>query len=207
MSEQTALFEDAAAALTSTPPDPEPTVQPKRELRDPRRIAFFVVGRGAAALLRSAFDGRRLTAARGIYDALAELSNEARSSEFRRARADVAQYAGVSDRTLDFYTREFERLGLLEVVRPCGGHAPNLWRLLQVDGDARGEANDTPGESRGEANDIPRPARGEANDTPGAAPIGLKKNVKEGNVIPLKRRESVPAETSDFSRFDKALRR
>ena len=158
-------------------------------LRDPRQMAFSVIGRGAAILLRSTFDGKRLTTALAVYGALTQLSSEARSpGEFRASRERVAEYAGVSDRTVDLYCREFERIRLLNVVRPRGGrhHPVNLWRLLQVAGDFRGEANRTPNDSGGEANRTPNGARGEANRTPDVK----KKYIQEGKVLPFPRSPS-----------------
>ena len=126
-----------------------PAPRPDRELRDARRIAFSYVGRGAAELLRSTFDGERLRTARAIYDALAELASDARSSEFRASRRRVGERAGVSKRTIDAYARELERVGLLHVVR--SDHTANVWRLLEVDGDARGAARCAPTDARGAA--------------------------------------------------------
>jgi hypothetical protein len=174
------------------------------ELRDPRQMAFSVVGRGAAALLRSTLNGKRLTTALAIYGALADLSNDARAQEFPRPRKHVAAYAGVSLPTLDLYVREFERVGLLEVLRPRGGrdHTSNVWRLLQVDGDARGQANRTPNDFGGQANAAPNGDRGQANRTP----LTEKKKHQEGNVIPLRDRSGV-APGRDFSRFDRVVQR
>ena len=53
-----------------------------------------------------------MTTALAIYSALAEIANEARSDDFTATRQRVADYAGVTDRTLDRYARELERLGL-----------------------------------------------------------------------------------------------
>jgi hypothetical protein len=202
--EQASLFEleplspaIAAMAAVATPELPAPDV------RDPAQMGFSVVGNGAATLLRSTFDRKRLATAIAVYGALA--SDMRSPGEFRARRKDVAAYAGVSDRTVDSYAREFERIGLLEVVRPRGGrrHPSNLWRLLQVAGDLRGEANRTPSDSGGEANRTSNGLRGEANRTPGLK----KKDLQEGNVIPFRERRSPAGGKRDFSHFDRAMNR
>jgi hypothetical protein len=209
--EQTSLFElepDPAAVMAELPVDELPS----GELRDPAQMAFSVVGRGAAIRLRSSFEGRRLWAAETIYGALTELASDAAAggrgstAEFRATRKDVAVRAGVkSVRTVDFYCDEFERIGLLEVVSPRGGraHRGNLWRLLQVSGDARGAAPRAPSESGGAPDRASNHARGAAP----RAPDLKKKEQQEGNVIPLRDRRSRTAPGRDFSRFDKAMRR
>jgi hypothetical protein len=103
------------------------------ELRDARRAPFFYVTVETAKVLRANFSGKRLTTARAIYDALAEVANEARSREFEAGRQYVARYAGVTDRTLDFYAREFAKIGLLELEPRRDGavNLPNVWRLVE----------------------------------------------------------------------------
>lgn len=202
--EQTSFFELGPAPPAIARPPALPPELPG-ELRDAHQMAWSFVGRGAAGLLRSTFDRKRLTTALAIYGALADLSNEARAQEFPAKRERVASHAGVSERTIDAYIRTFEKIGLLAVVRARGGgaHRPNVWRLLQVEGDARGAANRTPEHVRGETNDAPDVARGAANRTP----LTKKKEQQEGNVIPLRDRQSRAAPGRDFSRFDEVMRR
>lgn len=196
--EQTSLFALEASAPVPAPAamsePPAPGLPALERFATRGQMAFSAVGRGAAILLRSTFEGKRLTTALAVYCALTQLASDQRSpSKARASRGDVAAYAGVTDRTVDAYAREFERIGLLKVVSPRGGrhHPTNVWRLLQVAGDVRGEANSTPSGFRGEA-----------NSTPGLK----KKNNQEANVIHLPDR-SRRGDSDDSARFDVGMRR
>ena len=208
---QMPLFEPPKPALPAA--DPEPALAGdsvdapdtrsagQEPLRDPRQMAFSVIGRGAANLLRSTFDGKRLTTAQAVYGALTQLASEQRSpSKARAPRKLVAAYAGTSIPTVDLYAREFERVGLLKIVRPRGGrdHRPNEWRLLQVTGDVRGQANRTPNDFGGEVSHAPNDARGQANRTPDVK----KKYVQEGKVLPFTRspNRQQPDDRPDYNR-------
>ncbi len=181
---QAALFDDQHAA----PEPPAPALEssaPEARRREARRIAFSFVGRGAADLLRSAFDDKQFRVARSVYDALTELASEARSnSEFSAQRVDVARRARVCVKTVDNYVKRFEDLGLVAVDRRRGGrrggNLPNLYRLLEVDGDARFALA-----AQGESPCAPTVAQGE----PGFAPTELKKTGnEENNVVRLEER-------------------
>lgn len=93
--------------------------------------------------------------ASAVYDALTEIANELRGRDagFSAPRRRVADYAGVTTRTLDKYAREFEVIGVLRVDRRrVGGlNLPNVWHLVEPDGGetSGGSASDfsTPGET------------------------------------------------------------
>lgn len=155
---------------------------------------YFYVTVATAAVLRSSLSGKRLTTARAIYDALAEISNEARSSEFKAGRERLARYAGVTDRTVDAYGRLFVQLGLLEIVSRPG--AANLWRLLEPGAIIGGETNRR-GETNGTRGAKPTAARSEANSA------RFKKNNKEEKkVVPL--RESTGTRARSFAASETA---
>jgi hypothetical protein len=175
------------------------------ELRDARHAPFFYITVAASSVLRSSYRGKRLTTARAIYDALAEVANEARSSEFAVSRQYVARYAGVSDRTIDAYGREFVKLGLLEIEHRRDGevHLPNIWRLVEPEGwrsqtQGGSEAKD-PTVAKPNAGGVAKPnAGGWRSQTHPFKEVRLKKEEKKGDP---------PEKTRDFSHFDRAMRR
>jgi len=210
--------------------------EPERAVRDAKQMAFSYTGRGASALLRSSFHGERYRTAVAVYCALVDLASDAAArkrgttAEFRVSRKGVAASAAVNVRTLDRYVKEFEALGLLKVERPRGGrhHHPNLWRLLQVDGDARanglrGDTGAAPNGLRGDTGAAPNGLRGDTGAAPnglrgdtGAAPNGLrgdtgaapvvqeKKELQEGNkVLPFRR----PGQAADPYAIEQVVRR
>ena len=209
---QVSLFELEPVAIVA---EGEPPAEiPAPELRDPRQMAFSVVGNGAAARLRSSFTGQRLTTALAVYGAITQLASEARSpGEVRASRTRVSAYAGVTVPTVDRYVKDFERVRLVEVVRPRGGrdHLGNLWRLLSVDGDARGQIGD---EARGQIGDIPS-SRGQTNRTPNDVRGQTKWHPVCNGEEERQRRERHPARarsrrggsSSDFSHYDKVMQR
>jgi hypothetical protein len=92
---------------------------------------------------------------------MTELANEAREDKFTAARKRVARYAGATDRTVDEYAAQFERLGILKIHRHRRGeqNLPNEWELLPVEDEGGGEAASLGGEANNRRG-------GEANRTP-----------------------------------------
>lgn len=101
---------------------------------DRRRPPAVLVERAALAQLADCFAGRRLPQARSIYLALIEL---AVGHEVDATRGTVAEYAGVTKKTLDEYAAGLEKAGLMARERRAdgnGGNLPNVWALLDVGG-------------------------------------------------------------------------
>ena len=188
-------------------PEPEEVVA-----RDPKQMEWSFTGRGAAALLRSSYSGERYRTAVAVYHALADLANDAvvqrrgTYAEFHAPRKDVAAAAEVHVKSVDRYTKEFEALGLLQVVRPRGGraHRPNLWRLLQVEGDARRTRGDTRDAANCVGSDTGVASKSVRGDTGVAPVVPGKKEQQEGNkVVPFRRR----GEAADPYAIERVVRR
>lgn len=85
-------------------------------------------------VLRAQFTGPERRTAVAVYHALSEIANEERGRDagFSATRTRVADYAGVSKRTLDRFIDRLEGIGLLEVTRRSvgGAHVPNHYALL-----------------------------------------------------------------------------
>lgn len=106
-------------------------------MKDGRLHPFCYQSLGAVELIRGRFSGGELTSALGIYQTLTWVANEERRRDrIEKSRSEMAELAGVSDRTLDKYVDEFEALGLVEVERRQAGraHLPNLWTLVDPEG-------------------------------------------------------------------------
>lgn len=106
----------------------------KNELRDRRLPPFAWVSRAAIAQLRACFDGRERSTALSIYTALAILSSEQRRATHDgivATRREIADVAGVSDRTIDAYGDRLCAAGLLELERRGEEGLPNLWTLVE----------------------------------------------------------------------------
>lgn len=81
------------------------------------------------AKIAHVFEGRRVAVARSIYLGLVELCGRG-ETEF--SRADLADMAGVTRKTLDDYIPAFEAAGMLHVERRREGsmNLPNVWTLM-----------------------------------------------------------------------------
>lgn len=106
-------------------------------MRDRRSTPFFYITTGAAQVLRAEFPikprGQR-TAALAIYAAMCEIANEQRSNQFEAPRKTIADYAGVSIRSLSDYVPRLVDAGLIDVERRQEGgvHMPHEWSLIDV---------------------------------------------------------------------------
>lgn len=106
----------------------------KNELRDRRLPPFAWVSRAAITQLRASFEGRERSTALSIYTALAILSSEQRRATHDgivATRREIAEVAGVSDRTIDAYGDRLSAAGLLELERRGDEGLPNLWTLVE----------------------------------------------------------------------------
>lgn len=118
-------------------------------MRD-HRNGFCYQELAALDVLFKSFDGKERATALALYQAMTYAANERRAEGgrdgFQMTRLELASIAGSSDRTLDRYAREFEKLGILKVERTEGGKigGPNTWILLTP----MGEAKRTPGRSQ-----------------------------------------------------------
>ena len=83
-----------------------PAAEPDAELRDPRQMAFSVVGNGAAVRLRSSFAGQQLTTALAVYAALTQLASD--------ARAHFGSFIGGGAPRIIFIIANFFRNGMNE---------------------------------------------------------------------------------------------
>ena len=112
---------------------------------DRRTPPFCYQTIAAMRCLRAEFGGEERKTAIAIYQALTEIANEQHRdggrSGFKAARTRVAEYAGVSTRTLDRYIPRFEEAGLVEVERRQDGdvHLPNIWRLVEPEAAGGGD--------------------------------------------------------------------
>lgn len=112
-------------------------------VRDERMSPFCWQARDATDLVREQFSGRERTTAVAIYQSLTDLASRhwraGGRNGFQSSRKEVADYAGVSLRTVDAYCDRFVELGLLR-VNPGNGYS-NAWTLIASGGCA---APDTP---------------------------------------------------------------
>lgn len=120
-------------------------------MRDIRQAPFTWQSVNATSLLRAMYSGKKRTTAIAIYQAMTEVANSVRSGKFKAARAELADYAGVTSRTLDDYAAEFQDAGLIAVTKTRNGRLndPNTWELLEPPMGVKpvhpdgGEANST----------------------------------------------------------------
>lgn len=101
-------------------------------MKDGRLAPFCYQSLDATAVIRERFTGQERAIALAIYSSLTWAANEERKrDDFELPRAELADLAGVSQRTLDRYVKELEEVGL---VRRSGGKKtgrPNAWTLLE----------------------------------------------------------------------------
>jgi hypothetical protein len=127
------------------------------------RPAFCYQTLEVMALIRERYTGERRRAAVAIYQAMTEVANEQRDAGgrngFEAPRRRIADYAGVTVRTLDAYAQDFERLGILTVERRRDGrlNLPNLWQLHETPGAATGTRATDGGSANGCATPLAQP--------------------------------------------------
>lgn len=103
------------------------------------RVPFCYQTLPALNALRVHYSTSKLASALGVYLCLTEAANEAGGQAarngFSTGRKQIAEMAGVSVDTLDRYLSDFEKIGLIEVIRERaqhGGNLPNSYVLLDV---------------------------------------------------------------------------
>lgn len=108
-------------------------------IADRRRVPFLWISLEAVAHLRGSIpDARELMVARSLYLAMAELAARALDGQhdgFSCARAELAAFAGISDRRLGPHLDRLRAIGLVDVLEQRDGRGaslPNLYRLVDV---------------------------------------------------------------------------
>lgn len=151
-------------------------------VRDGRLAPFCYQSLASVRTIHAHFNGQQRNTALGIYQALTYQANEARTrDDFEASRREIAELAGVSDRTLDKYADDFENLGLLVVTRSRTGdlNLPNRWTLIEPQGgemasplansDQEGSRSDfatggemaSPNSKKAKKEETPTPPRGQ----------------------------------------------
>ncbi len=179
-------------------------------MKDGRRAPFCWQTIAAMAVIRERFTGEERRAAVAIYQAMTEVANELRHAGgrdgFEAPRRRIADYAGVTVRTLDKYVRAFEAAGVLQVEHRRDGrlNLPNIWRLVEPDGTGAtngGSANDcaTPGQPTAP------PSRNQQHH-PGATNSTPLQEVEEKEELPLAPSRARGNRQRDHQRFERECR-
>lgn len=144
-------------------------------MKDGRLAPFCYQTVEAVRLIQASFEGRELTVALGVYQAMTFTANEQRKREsFEAPRGEIAAMSGASKVTVDRYCRAFVELGLLAVERGGGRGVANTWTLLEptAKGQAaepkdggNGQAAEPNDAGKGTAAELNEPLNGQADRT------------------------------------------
>ncbi len=102
-----------------------------RNIRQSRRWCWQ--DKDITSLIRSSFNGQRLTTALAIYQSLTELASNNNSDEFNAYFSQIAKLSGKSTPTIKRYSNQFISLGILDKKNRRVDEKTNLsnqWSLL-----------------------------------------------------------------------------